>query len=334
MRVCLMAVLLSVAAAAAVAQEVSPESPPAFSPAAAAQQQPPPPPPPPPPVSRRRASMVSSMVRLRVDSARENRNPDRAEFFYAKCGCFGDDAPGPLEGAADDLDFQQLNIWAEYAFGSRFSVFGHLPFRWIQPQSFIPGTGPGFLDESGVSDFRAGAKLALAATETQSVTAQAQVFFPTGDAARGLGTDHAAVEPVLLYYARPADAVTVESQFGVWLPIGGSSAAPRDPEGDFAGRILTYGIGSGIEVYRGEQVRLGPVVELVGWRVLSGWESIPGAPADVTEASGINIVNAKVGARVTVADRHSVYVGYGRALTDETWYEDIFRIEYRVSLPD
>jgi hypothetical protein len=28
--------------------------------------------------------------------------------------------------------------------------------------------------------------------------------------------------------------------------------------------------------------------------------------------------------------RSSIYVGYGHALTDATWYDDIVRLEYRV----
>ena len=47
---------------------------------------------------RRRGSMVgyiedpvvSSKVRVRFDIGRHSHTPDRAEFFYAKCGCYRD----------------------------------------------------------------------------------------------------------------------------------------------------------------------------------------------------------------------------------------------------
>jgi hypothetical protein len=78
-------------------------------------------------------------------------------------------------------------------------------------------------------------------------------------------------------------------------------------------------------VYRGGSVRFAPVVELVGWHVLSGYQT-GGTP----DATGTNIVNLKVGAR-TAFDRGSVYVGYGHALTTARWYEDIVRFEYRYS---
>jgi len=117
-----------------------------------------------PPTSarRRRGSMVGyiddgtieSRVRIRFDSAYQNTAPDRAEFFYAKCGCYRDlpqsnpaydpDAPGPRNGAANDVNFQHLFLEGEVALHPRLSAFGALPLRWLQPQSFVSGTGPGF----------------------------------------------------------------------------------------------------------------------------------------------------------------------------------------------
>jgi hypothetical protein len=300
-----------------------------------------------PTARRRRGSMVGyiddaiieSKVRLRFDTGFHNTVPDRAEFFYAKCGCFKDagadpDAPGPRPGSAADLNFQQFYISGEYAVNDRFSAFGLAPIRWIQPQSFIPGTipgnGPGFPDQSGIGDLRAGVKVGVAASADQSVTAQAQVYFPTGDAGKGLGTNHASIEPALLYYQRVSDVVALESQVGVWFPLGGSSAFPGDDHGNYSGNILYYGIGPSFEVYKGDQVQVAPVIELVGWRVLRGFQTVPGSPVSAPAADGTNIVNLKVGARFSI-NRGSFYFGYGHALTDATWYDDIVRFEYRYS---
>ena len=46
-------------------------------------------------------------------------------------------------------------------------------------------------------------------------------------------------------------------------------------------------------------------------------------------ASGDTIVNLKAGVRVGNYSGHSLYVGYGRALTGDVWYDEILRIEYR-----
>lgn len=305
-------------------------------------QQPPPPAPSRQDRRRRRPSMVGyvgdavvqSQVRLRFDVGTGIDSPDRAEFFYAKCGCyrflpasvaaFDPDAPGPGPGILTDLDFQQFYIQTEVALSPRFSIFGELPIRRIQPQAFLPGTGS-FDDQSGISDLRAGVKFALVASDTQYLTLQLQGQFPTGDSLKGLGTDHASFEPALLFNQSVSDRVTFEAQFGAVLPSGGSNGIATASE-KFAGKVLYYGIGPSIEVYRGDAVSFSPVVELVGWRVLDGFQT-----STLSEADGVNIVNLKVGGRFDIRDRSSFYAGYGRALSDDAWYENIFRLEYRYS---
>jgi hypothetical protein len=349
MRPCLTAILSVVFTIGLAAQSRQAGTEPVDTPASgvlfsqAAAQAPPQPTTPSRPPARRRSSMVGyiddasieSRLRVRFDAASGNTAPDRAEFFYAKCGCFTQldpahvyydpDAPGPREGAASDVRFQQLNVWGEYAFGNFVSVFGQLPVRWLQPQSFIAGTGPGFSDHSGLGDLRAGAKIGFAPAVDQTLTAQVQFHFPTGDASKGLGTDHASVEPGLLYQVHLAERATIESQFGIWLPFGGSAGVPISVDEDFSGRVLTYGIGSGFDLLNRGSVQLGPVVELVGWRVLGGYQAV-----DI-DADGTNIVNLKIGGRLSLAG-NSIYVGYGFALTDEVWYDDILRFEYRYQL--
>jgi hypothetical protein len=291
---------------------------------------------------RRRGSMVGyvddatveSKIRVRFDTAFHNTAPDRAEFFYAKCGCysglpandpgFDPEAPGPRPGAASDLNFQQLFLEGEYAIDSSISVFGQVPLRWLQPKAFIPRTGGSFPDQSGAGDVRAGLKLGLADTDASGVTAKFQVYLPTGDARKGLGTNHASFEPALLFHQTVSEVVALESQIGVWLPIGGSAPVPTAADGRFAGRVFYYGIGPSFTVYDDDRMRVTPVVELVGWRVLKGNLS-PGL-----DASGTNIVNLKIGGRLSY-EAGSIYVGYGRALTDATWYDDIVRFEYRYS---
>jgi hypothetical protein len=300
-----------------------------------------PPPPPDPNSPRRRGSMVGyiedtvvgSKVRVRFDIGLHSKTPDRAEFFYAKCGCYrtlavmnasyDPNAAGPGPGIVEDLNFQQLYVQGEYAVNEWFSVFGELPLRWLQP-TFVSGTGS-YADPGGISDLRAGAKLALTATSERALTAQVKTYLPTGDALKGLGTDHASIEPGILYYQQLSDRAALESQVAVWLPFGGSDGVPTSTGDGFAGNVFSYGIGPSFDLYRSGDVRFSPVVELVGWRVLSGYQT-PGG-----DASGTNIVNLKFGARTSWSRGGSVYFGYGRALTDAAWYNDIFRFEYRFS---
>lgn len=296
----------------------------------------------PPPAERppRRPSMVGyindagiqSQVRVRFDAGTEIDSPDRAEFFYAKCGCyrtlptthpaFDPGAPGPGPGIATDLNYQQLYAQVEFGFRDRVSVYGELPVRWLQPKAFAPDLGA-FEDQSGISDLRLGAKLGLMATENGVLTLQVQGNFPTGDGLKGLGVEHFSFEPALLFNHGVNDRVRVEGQFGAVLPSGGADGIGTTDE-SFSGKVLYYGIGPSVEIYRGEQVRFAPVLELVGWRVIDGYQT-----STFTKADGINIVNLKIGGRFVFRDRSSVYVGYGRGLTDDVWYHDVFRVEFR-----
>jgi hypothetical protein len=227
-----------------------------------------------------------------------------------------------------DLNFQQAYVQGEYAATNRFSVFAELPTRWILPQSFAGG-GPGFGNQAGIGDLRAGVKLALLDASDRVLTAQVRAYLPTGDAASGLGTNHSSVEPAILYYQQVSDRVAVESQVNVWVPIGGSVGVPTAQGGNFSGSVFSYGVGPSFEVYRSGSVRFAPVVELVGWYVLGGLQTQPPGSSDPADASGTNIVNLKIGARTSWDRRGSIYAGYGRALTTAHWYEDIVRIEYR-----
>jgi len=277
-------------------------------------------------------AIVGSQVRIRFDAGFKDNAPDRAEFFYPQCGCNGGGAPGPKPGASNNINFQQLYFQVEYAPIRRFSVFTEVPIRWIQPQSFIPGTGtPTFSNQSGISDVRAGFKLAVTASSDHSLTFQFKAYFPSGDGSRGLGTAHYSVEPSLLYYQRLSDRWAVESQIGGWLPINGSSLSGV---GNYAGDVFFYGFGPSYQLVNRENIKFAPVVELFGWYVLGGRETVasvinpPAVPAD---ASGTNIVNLKIGARTSFGRHNSVYAGFGQAVTHSVWYEHIVRLEYRYS---
>ncbi len=297
------------------------------------------------------SAIVASQVRIRFDDSFHDSAPDRAEFFYPQCACTGSTtATGPnFPGASNNINSQQIYLLAEYAPVSRFSVFAEVPFRWIEPQansflvnSFDPSSeNPSTRTSSGVSDVRAGIKAALAATAGHSLTLQLKAYFPSGDGSLGLGTDHYSIEPSLLYYQRLSERWAVESQLGDWHPIGGSKGELVNTQTltNFAGDVFFYGIGPSYKLINGEHLKLAPVVELFGWHVLSGQQTIapfpsltcgtPGNTGCTHDASGTNIVNLKVGIRTNIGARNSVYLGFGQAVTHAVWYEHIVRLEYR-----
>lgn len=278
---------------------------------------------------------IGSQVRVRFDAVSEITAPDRAEFFYGKCGCYrglpsnhpayDPDAPGPGPGIASDLDGRQLFVQAEYAALGRISFFGEVPMRWNRPQAFVAGTGS-FDDSSGLSDLRGGVKVGLVSVEDSTqLTLQVQVDAPTGDAGKGLGTNHWSVSPTLLYFQRLTDRLVVESQVGAVRPLDGSAGIPTSGSDKFAGTVITYGAGASLELMPASAIGVAPVIELFGWRVVDGFQTSTLGPAD-----GTNIVNLKAGVRIGGQSRNSVYAGFGKALTDDTWYGNIFRVEYRV----
>ncbi len=300
-----------------------------------------------PPEPKRRGSMVGYIddatiddhVRVRFDAGLDNNVPDRAEFFYAQCGCNFAGAPGPGGLGPGDLvtslNFQELTVDGQYAFKrrgaeSRIAVFASIPVRFVQPQSFLgqtftPPLPNTFQNASGLSDIRVGVKGSIVSSDDLTLTAQVQGYFKSGDAKKGLGTDHGSLEFSLLLKQRLSEQFGLESEFGDWHPTGGSIA----PTGQsYSGDVLFYGIGPSYEIVNTGKVAFAPVVELVGWHVLGGQQQNAGTlgPAD-----GTNIVNLKIGARTTFDDRSSVYVGWGHALTDAMWYHNIVRVEYRYS---
>jgi hypothetical protein len=293
---------------------------------------------------KRRGSMVGyiadatieDQVRVRFDAGFGNDVPDRAEFFYAQCGCNFAGAPGPGAPGAGDLvtglNFQQLTIDAQYALKSRatnhrIAVFGAVPVRFVQPQTFLgqtlkPPLPNTFTSASGLSDIRLGIKAAIVSDDNLTLTAQVQGYFKSGDAKKGLGTDHGSIEFALLHRQRLSERLDLESQFGDWHPTSGSIA----PNGlSYAGDILFYGVGPSYEVINTGRISFAPVVELVGWHVFGGQQQAAGT---LGPAKG-DVVNLKLGARTTIDSRSSIYVGYGHALTDTVWYSHIVRVEYR-----
>lgn len=290
-------------------------------------------------------AIVGTQIQLRYDVALEANSPDRAEFIYGKCGCFAvlgadPDAPGPvgtLPAGADplttplietSLDFQEIVLDGEYAFHDRVSVFAEIPLRIVRGD-VIP-------DGSGIGDIQAGFKVAAVADEERYVTFQLKSYLPTGSASDGLGTDHVSLEPGILYHEGAGERLKAEAELKLWIPVDGSSNAGTgiSTSDNYYGNVLRYGVGLGYDATPQAQVRFTPVVELVGWRVLSGIgaTSVDGSPAmaTVADADGTNILNLKLGARFGVGADNSIYLGYGKALTDEVWYDDIFRVEYRL----
>src|SRR5579884_1537897 len=198
-------------------------------------------------------AIPGNVFRLRFDAADDNREPTRAEFFYAQGAPRGPGLPEP----EPRVNFQELSTYLEGLVSDRLSAFINLPVRFLEPER-----NP---DHSGFSDLDAGFKYAFWEDANQVGTFQFRTYAPTGDAALGLGTRHVSLEPSLLWYDRLSERWGLESEFRVWVPIGGT---------DFAGDIVRYGTGVHYDLCHARNCTFTPVLELVGWTVLNGKESV------------------------------------------------------------
>jgi len=285
------------------------------------------------------SAIVADQVRVRYDSGYGINRPDRAEFFYAKCGCFRNpalqaalgplfdpDAQGPIgtdtNPVETNIDYQDIWFNAEKTLSDNLSAFVEVPVRFLDPDIND--------NTAGLADVQAGFKLALYTDECNYITFQLRTYVPTGDADRGLGTHHVSLEPALLAFRQLGNHWYLEGEFRDWIPIDGS---------DFAGNVLRYGVGLSYDPYGSDCAcddcggcchgpRIVPVLETVGWTVLNGLE-LPG-PGPSVDASGTSIVNLKAGLRLHLDGQQQIYAGYGRAVTGDIWYQDIFRVEYRM----
>lgn len=268
---------------------------------------------------------------------------------------FDANARGP-DDFVSNLSYQEVSVYGEKAFSRRFSAFVNVPIEFVnfrqvenddtaifgheqagfpEPHGEFDADEPNGEKDGGLSDISFGFKYAIIADPRRYLTFQLTATAPTGTPQNGIGNGLYSIEPALLGFQQLSDKLTIEDMFKVWVPLDG---------GPLAGNILNYGIGVGYEVYRRGDFRLVPVVEFVGWTILNGYESVI-APIDnshtaltaipvvpdnhgVQNVGGQTIVNAKVGLR-TYFGHNDMYIGFGQALTDQRWYNEIARVEYR-----
>lgn len=258
------------------------------------------------------SAIIANQVRLRFDSANDANRAARAEFLYAKYGAAG--GPG-LPFGESKIDYKEATAYIEWAIDPRLSVFVEGGERFLHPDINQA--------HDGMGDMNAGFKYAFLRDCGEVVTFQLRAYFPTGDADFGLGTNHYSIEPAILIYSRLTEQLGLEAELHYWASLDGT---------DWAGDVMRYGVGLHYDLMHDERCRVSPVVELVGWSVLSGkyGQTEPNGVIVDRSASGNTIVNLKVGYRFGVCDKSDLYVGFGHALTGDRWYESIFRVEWRL----
>jgi hypothetical protein len=83
------------------------------------------------------SAIPRTKIALRGDFGNGTDVPDRAEFFYAKCGCFrpllDPDAAGPALPETR-IKFQDISARLEARLNERTALFVEVPFRFLNPE--------------------------------------------------------------------------------------------------------------------------------------------------------------------------------------------------------
>lgn len=260
------------------------------------------------------SALPLTQFRFRYDANYNAARNTRAEYLLAMPQPIGRGMP------ADEsrLDLQRATTYFEFAPGPTLSGFVEIGSRIVDPEINA--------NSAGIEDMNFGFKWAFWWTEHRVFTAQLKAFLPTGDADRGLGVGHSALEPGFLLMHRITDRFRMEKHVKLWIPIDGAEGA--------AGSVAHYGISTCYDVVAKSNLRIAPQFELDCWTALGGSSRyLTPAGVLVDDAHCDTIWNAMFGCRVCVGPdcRHQFYAGYGRALTGETWFQDVARIEYRLA---
>ncbi|VTS06561.1 hypothetical protein [Tuwongella immobilis] len=254
---------------------------------------------------------ILRQLRIRYDTAYGANRPNRAEYFYPRGQPTGPGLPRPEQS----LDYQDLSILIEQPLAANFSLMAFTPIRWLNPDINS--------NAAGLSDLQVGFKYGLIQHTDRLVTFQLLTTVPTGQGDRGLGVETVRVQPGLLAAQRIGERGTLTGELQYNVPLGGS---------DFAGDVLRYGVGLSYGLPQADRPWVMPVLETVGWTVLDGAESsrLPNGMPMIQDAAGATIVNLKAGLRFGTGTAWDAYVGYGRALTGEVWYDEVARFEWRL----
>ena len=291
------------------------------------------------------SAIIRSRFRLRFDAAYDLNSPDRGEYFYPKCGCFGNPAtfannPGVIITNPDGS--HAFNTFAAMRKGYDPRALGpqhimpkkpnaprvfqfpgdpRIDYQMVAPYlEYAPNARNSFFIEMparflnptlvknayGWSDMNLGFKHAFVANPDQFYTFQFRTYVPTGSGERGLGTNHPSLEPGLLVFQRLSERLYFSGEFLDWIPVHATN---------FAGNILNYGAGLTYNIVLTEHFRVAPVNEFVGWTLLSGKELDIRTPVpSVKDVAGQTIVNYKIGLRFGLGNY--TQAGGGSGLND------------------
>jgi hypothetical protein len=256
-------------------------------------------------------SQPSSNMRFRFNAAYDERNPDRADFFWAQTGGRGPKLP------ERSVDYQDAIASWEVASGKAFSLTTDIPLRFVAPD-VNPNAG-------GLGDMALTTKTVLLDGSDWQITQVFRTELPTGDPKKGVGNGHTSLEPGFLFRLKWSPETYFHSQLTYWFPLGDNPV--------YGGQILKYGFGVSHLLYENDTFAAIPTLEFNGWTVLNGAQTT--FPLGLTQpVDTMGIFNVRPGIRFvrdTGGDLGLFEWGVSGSfgITQNKWYDASWLIEAR-----
>jgi hypothetical protein len=257
--------------------------------------------------------------RMRFDAAYDYQSPDRAEYFWARIGGRGP-ATDPAS-PAPRVDYQDIRTYMEVG-GSKFSIGTDVPIRIVDPDG-------GYGNTSGLGDINITTKTLFLDGHHWQITNLFRTHIPSGDAARGLGTGHASIEPGFAMRYKYSDYTYFHADLKYWVPLGGDQ--------DFAGEVLNYGFAISHVWRETDSFAVMPTLELRGYSFLDGRETLSIPPAQQfvdVDPEGILLIHPGIRWAWdygTDCGLREIGLFGGFAATSDSLYEELIRLEFRWS---
>jgi hypothetical protein len=261
-----------------------------------------------------------TQIRIRGDFGQNYQFPDKAEYFWARENKKGPHLPGvfppgTLVPGEPNLNYGIGSLYFEGAV-NRFSLFVNLQYVNVEP-TLYPGA-------SGFGDMQVGTKSLLLDCELIQFTYQFQVFIPTGNFTKGLGTSHVAFQPQLITAIKMAPTTYLQAQVFYWWPVGGDQ--------NFQGPVWNWQLSLNQLLYHcgcEKSVDVIGTAELGGYDILGGAYTAPitGLPLSAKDVG--DIVNIGPGIRLVVCRKVDIGIGSQFAITKDRMASSVERVEFR-----
>lgn len=237
---------------------------------------------------------------------------DRAGIYWRRIGGGGPMLP------EDSVNAQEARIMLEVG-SEKFSTTTIIPFRAVDPE-----INP---NHAGLSDMSVTTKTVLLDGSQLQMTQIFRSFFNTGASSSGLGTGNISFEPGMLMRYKFRPQTEFHGSLTYLFPVGADPIA--------SGQAIRWGIGGAHTTIDTDSFALLSTLELTGWNVLNGTETLPNSLTTVS-SDGVEIVNLTTGMRWVIdngSDLGLFEAGWATTLplTGDRWYEASLMFDLRWS---